>query len=127
MSVIERGPMMSIEALWTVTFASNLGASGGGVVIFETDRLFGGDPDYIYVGKYGVSADGKQISADLEITNYSGRLNSVFGHSAQFKLHIDAPFPQDDAIDGFMQASGHVIGAPQLKMALTLTKRALLP
>jgi T3SS negative regulator,GrlR len=118
---------MSIEALWTVTFASNLGASGGGVVIFETDRLFGGDPDYTYVGKYDVSADGKQISADLEISNYSGRLSSVFGPSAQFKIHIDAPFPRDDSIGSFMQAAGYVIGAPQLKIALTLTKRVLLP
>jgi hypothetical protein len=84
---------MSIEALWTVRFASNLGSSGGGVIIFETDRLFGGDPDYTYVGKYD-SSDGKHISADLEITNYSGNLNSVFGRSPQFSLHIDAPFPE---------------------------------
>lgn len=46
---------MSIEALWTVTFGSNLGMSGAGVVVFETGRLFGGDPDYIYLGKYDVT------------------------------------------------------------------------
>jgi hypothetical protein len=51
---------MSIEALWTVTFTSNLGVGGAGVVIFETGRLFGGDPDYIYLGEYKVTPDGKK-------------------------------------------------------------------
>jgi hypothetical protein len=118
---------MSLEALWTVTFGSNLGAGGAGVVVFETGRLFGGDADYTYVGSYNVTPDGKQLKADLDIANYSGRLNSIFGQLAQFKLHIEAAIPKDDGIGSFMQAQGHMVGAPQFEIALILTKRANLP
>jgi hypothetical protein len=118
---------MSVEALWTVNFGSNLGAAGNGVAVFETGRLFGGDTDYTYVGNYDVTPDGKHINADLDIANYSGRLSSIFGPLAQFKLHIEAAIPKDDGIGSFMQAQGYVVGAPQAKIALTLTKRAQLP
>jgi hypothetical protein len=36
---------MSIEAPWTVTFTLNLGMPGAAVVVFQTRRLFGGNPD----------------------------------------------------------------------------------
>ncbi len=118
---------MSVEALWTVQFASNVGGTGRGVVVFETGRVLGGDPDYIYLGKYDLSPDGKQFSCELDVTNYSGRLNSIFGPTPQFKLRIDAPVPTNDAIGSIMQASGYLVGNPTLKIAIILTKRALLP
>jgi hypothetical protein len=118
---------MSIEALWTVTFASNLGMSGAGVVVFETGRLFGGDPDYIYLGKYDITPDGHKITCEVDVNNHSGRLSSIFGGLPHFKLKIEGPVPKSDAIGAIMQASGHLDGNEGFKIALTLTKRAQLP
>jgi hypothetical protein len=118
---------MSIEALWTVTFASNLGMSGAGVVVFETGRLFGGDPDYIYLGKYDVTRDGQKITCEVDVQNYSGRLSSIFGGLAHFKLKIEGDVPKSEAIGSMIQASGHLDGNPTFQIALTLIKRAQLP
>ena len=118
---------MSIEALWTVTFGSNLGMSGAGVVVFETGRLFGGDPDYIYLGKYDVTRDGQKITGEVDVSNHSGRLSSIFGGLPRFKLKIEGAVPKSDAIGPMVQASGHLDGNPTFQIALTLTKRAHLP
>jgi hypothetical protein len=118
---------MSIEALWTVTFTSNLGMSGVGVVVFETGRLFGGDPDYIYLGKYDLTPDKQKLTCDVDVQNYSGKLNSIFGGLAKFKLRIEGSVPKSDAAGTIMQASGHLDGNQAFQIALTLTKRAQLP
>lgn len=44
---------MSIEGLWTTDFFSNYGA-GAGVIVFETERIFGGDSSMYYIGSYEV-------------------------------------------------------------------------
>jgi len=118
---------MSIEALWTVSFASNLGISGAGVVVFETGRLFGGDPDYIYLGKYDVTPDGQKLTGEVDVSNHSGRLSSIFGGLSDFKLKIEGTVPKSDAIGTTVQASGHLDGNHAFQIALTLTKRAQLP
>ena len=68
---------MSIEALWSVEFASTAGL-GRGVVVFESGRLFGGDPDYIYTGQYDLKSGGDGFIGEVEVTNYSGSMTSVF-------------------------------------------------
>jgi hypothetical protein len=118
---------MSIEALWTVVFGSNTGGTGGGVVIFETGRIFGGDPDYIYLGKYDVSPDGKRLAADVEVTNYSNRRSSIFGPMSQFQLRIEADVPKNDGSGTLMQAKGYIVSNPDLQIGLLLTRRAPLP
>jgi T3SS negative regulator,GrlR len=118
---------MSIEALWTVSFTSNLGMSGVGVVAFEAGRLFGGDPDYIYLGKYDIAPDRQKLTCEVDVQNYSGRLSSIFGGLANFKLMIEGTVPKSNAVGSMIQANGHLDGNQVFQVALILTKRALLP
>ncbi|MEF8794533.1 GrlR family regulatory protein [Thiohalorhabdus sp.] len=59
---------MSVEALWSIRFSA-LGSHVQGVVIFETNRIIGGDSDFYYMGEYQVN-DGYLIGW-LRVENYS--------------------------------------------------------
>jgi hypothetical protein len=51
---------MSVEALWIATFGDASAPATmqhGGVVVLETQRLFGGDSAYAYAGTYSVVGD----------------------------------------------------------------------
>jgi len=46
---------MSVEALWTNSMHAP-GQFGAGVVVFETERVFGGDSSMYYTGTYRISS-----------------------------------------------------------------------
>lgn len=71
---------MSVEALWTMEFGSGEGWQNGGVVIFETGRVFGGDSRYYYLGEFSTS--GNEITATLRIVHYHAKPETPYGDSA---------------------------------------------
>ena len=48
---------MSVEALWSVSFQSNFGMRGDGIVVFESGRVLGGDSVMIYTGHYRIHGE----------------------------------------------------------------------
>lgn len=109
-----------LEALWSVEFISNVQGSGGGVAVFETGRILGGDASYTYVGSYSVNGNG--LKADITVANYRGTPNSVFGNIPKFTLHLEG-MPKSDTFD----VHGHMIENPALTISIRLTRRAELP
>jgi hypothetical protein len=73
-----------LEALWSAEFSSNLGAIGGGVVVFETGRVFGGDSQFFYIRTCEVKND--SVRGEVTITHYAGILLSIFGPSNEFRV-----------------------------------------
>jgi len=76
-----------LEALWSVEFVSNLGIFGAGVVVFETERVFGGDSQYYYLGTCQVKYD--NVEAEIEVTHYTGQKFSIFGPLEKFKVKVN--------------------------------------
>ncbi len=77
---LSQNPLMGtkmIEALWAVVFSSQVGTLATGAAVFETQRIFGGDGTYFYLGDYAVL--GTTITGKVEVTHYSGRPMSVLG------------------------------------------------
>ncbi len=109
-----------LEALWSVEFSSNLQIFGAGVVIFETNRVFGGDGQYYYLGSYEVKNG--VMEAELEITHYSGEPYSIFGTVKNFKIMISGKLGEP-----VIEAQGYLVDAPDKIILLKLTKRAELP
>lgn len=110
-----------IEALWSVQFISNLGIFGSGVVVFETERIFGGDAKFYYLGSFRVKADGS-VDADVEVTHYSGDTLSIFGNRRNFSLEVSGMVRVPE-----MELVGQVIGEPHYQMRMVLKKIADLP
>ena len=77
-----KGRPGDIEALYVVHFgdlASPDGYINGGVVVLETERVFGGDSGYYYTGSYRVDAEALQVNATIERHNPTW---SVWGDQA---------------------------------------------
>lgn len=111
---------MTIEALWSVVFSTPTGDAGGGVVILDTNRVFGGDGGYYYIGSYAVK-DG-QITMDIEVVKYNKMVESVFGPLQKFRLELKGMVKESQ-----MTLSGSVIGSPQHIITISAVRRAELP
>ena len=112
-----------IEGLWSLEFISNVGGIGAGVVVFETQRIFGGDSQYYYVGQYEMQHDGK-LKAEVMVEHYAGNRLSIFGPGQdKFSLAVRADSVQRPTF----QATGSMIGSPDAKIAMRLTIRSELP
>jgi hypothetical protein len=109
-----------IEALWTVEFISTEGNFGAGVVIFETNRIFGGDVSYYYLGTYEVKND--QLTSKVKGTYYFGEPLSIFGELKEFTIHLSGKIEVP-----VMTARGYLEENPSLKIAVRCTRRADLP
>ncbi len=115
--------MASVEALWSVHFESGFGFAGTGVVVFETNRAFGGDSGWYYLGNYEVK-DGK-ISGRVRVQHYGADVPTVFGHfpGNSFEIDMAGKFEGDNTI----RASGAVVGLPEATMNLIFNRLEDLP
>ncbi len=110
---------MSIEALWSMQFASpeNIGA---GVVVLQTGRIFGGDGRYYYLGQYQLQ--GRTLRARVDVHHYSGEPYSVFGKLQHFTLDLSG-----HVHDSTMFCTGSLVEEPDRKLDIFLERRADLP
>ena len=78
----------NLEALWAVYYgdAADPDHFNGGVVVFESSRVFGGDSYFYYAGSYEASV--KTISAQVKITHYSGHDVTAFGIQVRESLEL---------------------------------------
>ena len=111
-----------IEGLWATSFRGPVD-SGNGVLVFETQRLFGGDSNFYYIGAYTMK--GQEISGAARITQYGGRGYTVFGDVEQgqsFELEFTAVV-QDKALRGNATNKGR----PDLRMEFVASLLSPLP
>lgn len=93
--------MSSIEAMWTVRLDSPAGVDmelGGGVLVIETNRVFGGDSGYAYVGSCSVSGD--SIAGELRIIRHDPNMISIFGDQDEFSVSYEGARVSENRIEG---------------------------
>jgi len=103
---VVREEPMSEEALWTIEFETALrGWTNGGVVVLETGRLYGGDSQYYYLGKYHYA---QPITAEVRVTHYHGALGTAWGDDAQtFNVVLRGNVaPDRNQIEGTIERQG---------------------
>jgi hypothetical protein len=96
--------MQQLEALYVVEFgdAAGFGYRNGGVAVLETNRIFGGDSGYYYIGDFSVFGD--RIDASVRITKHNPSWVNAFGDDAiQFEIKIWGRIG-DDVIEAIMSA-----------------------
>src|SRR5271155_4255281 len=95
--------MQYLEALYVVEFGdiAGLGYRNGGIAILETERIFGGDSGYFYIGDYSVFGD--RFEASVRITKHNPLWTNAFGDDAQqFAIRVIGPIERE-AIAGTME------------------------
>lgn len=121
--------MESYEALWAVYFGDvsdpsrlDPGHTNAGVAVLETQRIFGGDSQYFYLGSYEVEKD--RITAAVTITHFNGEGWSAFGGplKGSMKLRLEGR-RQGNEVRGHMWPEHH----PGVKLPAMLQRLADLP
>jgi hypothetical protein len=118
-----RWVMQGLEALYTVEFDDFTGPGfrNGGVVVLETNRIFGGDSGYYYIGTF--SAKEGKLDGSARITKHNPAWMNAFGDaSSEFDIRI-AAIIKPDLIEGFMERCER----PGMRLALRLIRKASLP
>ena len=93
----------NLEALWAVYYGDVFtpGEFNGGTIVFESERIFGGDSSFYYTGKFDASVN--SVAAWIKITHYSGDNLTAFGMRVSRSLQIQIQGRRDgDKIIGTM-------------------------
>lgn len=109
-----------VEALWSLEFISNQQIYGAGVIVLETDRVFGGDAQYFYVGRYKIESG--IIEAEVDVQHYAGRPFSIFGPSQRHRVILKGKL-----VVPVMELQGCLANDPAQTFTVRCTKRADLP
>lgn len=108
-----------MEGLWSIDFTAEA-MHGAGVVVFETNRVYGGDDKYYYIGTYSVT-HGK-LQAIVDVTHFAGSALSIFGPESNFDLVVVGEIASPS-----FEAIGCRFDNPGKRMTIKFTKRAELP
>lgn len=116
-----------LEALWVIYFGDarvpglQPGMSNAGTVVLETERLFGGDAQYYYLGHYTIN--GEVIKAEARITHFNGPPSTAWGTSEkEFAVMLEGRVATGQ-IDGVMWRPE----APQRRLPVKMIRKADLP
>jgi T3SS negative regulator,GrlR len=100
--------MPGIEALYVVEFG-DVGGQGyrnGGVAVLETNRIFGGDSGYYYVGTYNIKDN--HIEATAKVVKHNPSFANVFGDaSLSFNIKMSGTVDAG-GMQGFMERHGRI-------------------
>ena len=112
---------MSVEALWSINFATRSN-EGAGVIVLETGRLFGGDSSFCWTGTYELS--GNRITGEAHVRRHADYLPSLIPGLDDYRLTFEGDFAEDE-----FTIFGSVLGAPSdlPQMGIGLKKIAELP
>jgi hypothetical protein len=107
-----------MDGLWTAEFGSSAGSFGGGVAVFKSGKVLGGDGTYFYVGTYTLKEG--HFQATLKSSPFIEGARSVFNTTGQ-----DLTLELNGSLTGKGQAlaQGSAKEVPALKFAVRLTKR----
>jgi hypothetical protein len=105
-----------IEGLWIVQY-EGLQGSGGGVAVFVSGKILGGDTGYTYEGAY--TLQNNVMAARVRVTNFLPNVPNVLGVVGDFDLEIQAPVT-GNVIQGAMS----LVGRPGMSIAVRLTKKS---
>lgn len=108
-----------MNGLWTAEFGSSVGIFGGGVVVLQDGRIFGGDGGYYYIGDFELV--GNALKARIKVAPFVEGYESVFKSVGRpLTLILEGTWTDET----HAVAQGYPQEVPSLKLGVKLTKRA---
>jgi hypothetical protein len=119
---------MSVEALWSITFGSVSGKEietvSGGIVVLETERIFGGDTWTYFTGRYEVKGDSIKIDVQTGV-HFTAGGQSIFGGPLTPYRFAGQGRINSDQSQIYVELT--VAGSPNKTLAAVLRRVAELP
>lgn len=112
-----------IEGLYVVEFGDAAGGEyrNGGVAVLETNRIFGGDSGYYYLGAF--TAKDSRINATVRVVKHDPTWSNAFGDAAvEFTIRVICTMSGDTA-NGHMER----VDRSGIRLPIRFTKKADLP
>jgi hypothetical protein len=115
----------SVEGMYVVEFGDVAlpvqQYRNGGVVVLETNRIFGGDSGYYYVGTFATK-DGR-IDATARIVKHDPNWTNAFGDASQsFNIKMSGT-----VTNGVIQGSMERLDGPGIRLPIRMTWKESLP
>ena len=107
-----------ISGIYYIIFKSDGGQAGDGLAVMDRGRIHGGDHRYLYGGRYW--QEGYSLKAEILVSYYRGKFNSIFGPLSNFKLTLVG----NCTGEGDFKATGHMVGQSQMKISVEGQKQA---
>lgn len=114
---------MGLEALWTVDPIVGVTQGFRGVVVLDTGRILGGDHGSVWVGHWRF--ENGTVPIRVKVKYYAADTISLFDRSLR-EVDLEGvltPSADHKVISGNL----HVVGQPNMSVALTLKRVAELP
>lgn len=105
-----------VKGFWIVQFMG-LHGNGGGVVVLNEGKVFGGDSGYTFVGTY--KEEGDKLTCLVRVSKFLGSYISVLGVEGDYDLQMVTDTHENE-MNGVMS----VVGMPDRQLAVKLTKRS---
>jgi hypothetical protein len=86
---------------------------GWGVIVFETDRIFGGDTSFYYVGHYDYNRRDGTLSGEVEVIRHAPGLPFIFGGHDGGRVQLSGRLSEPEMI-----LMGHLVQDPQQRIAV---------
>jgi hypothetical protein len=104
--------MENLEGLWTVSFQSNFQTVGTGVVVFNHDRLLGGDSYYYYDGIISMQGENR-ADVTVKVVRFNKEGMAIFGNLDSFNLKVSGEIAVPK-----MALHGHMVEQPNMKITI---------
>lgn len=112
----QAGGRLVVEGVYAAQFLSNTDQYGEGIVVVDGGRIHGGDLDHVYIGTYSLANN--EFSANLDVSNHSGKFSSVLGPLMHYRLTLNGKVKKQQDIT----CRGKVEGRPDLAIKINLHK-----
>src|SRR4051794_24899225 len=121
---------MSIEGMWAVYFGDvDGGQVNSGIVVLETERIFGGDSFIAYLGTYQIG--GAEVSANFDTWAYNHTMvvQTAFGDIGPDRTpcRLEGTHQPNDGQMGTVSGQVWKVAQPELKLPVHMVKVAALP
>jgi len=111
------------SGLWSVIFGTANGNTATGVMVFDDERIAGGDSNFYYTGNYRCSGD--EITAQIKVAHYGFSTGTIAGpilRGGTLHLNFHGRWTAET-----ITADGRLEGAQSASVRCKLTKLEELP
>lgn len=116
-----------VKGLYSVNFGSGtLHMEAAGVLIFENQRILGGDSNYFYTGNYEVKNG--VVQGEIEVNLYGRNVSAIFKSLTRFgrrKFHMK--FSGKEPRGNYMNLQNYGVEDPKKEVYVELTRMYKLP
>src|SRR6478672_1922902 len=112
-AILARGDVMAVDGFWTLRFEGPQ-VTGTGVVMMKSNKVYGGETGFYYIGNYEVDDD--IFKARIAVHNFDPAIPSGFGIPGDYEMDVSGVLQNHATMTG----TAIIAGLPQYNIGIRL-------